>query len=170
MILSGQSIRKRGFITPFYERSKAFGMTFGLSVAGYDVRVAETLSLHPGAAYLASTIEHFNMPRDLLGMVVDKSTWARCFLAVQNTVIEPGWRGHLTLELTNHGADVIEIISGMPIAQILFLRVDEPVEAPYTGKYQDQGPEAVAAIFEDLLTTLTRGSVRVTKAVLPSLS
>ena len=148
MILSGQSIRRRGVFTPFSERTKYAGMTYGLGPAGYDVRVAEHILLMPNMAVLASTIEHFNMPRDVLGKVADKSTWARRFLAVQNTIIEPGWRGHLTLELSNHGPGSLEIMPGMPIAQIILQLLDEPTEQPYDGKYQDQSAGAVAAVFE----------------------
>lgn len=144
MILSGQTIRQRAAITPHHERTSAHGMTFGLSPAGYDVRIAESMTLRPGDFRLASTIEHFDMPPDLLAFVHDKSTWARRALTVQNTVIEPGWRGFLTLELTNHGVETIELLAGMPIAQIVFHRLDVATELPYAGKYQDQeaGPQA----------------------------
>jgi len=148
MILSGQSIRRRGIFTPFHERTREHGMTFGLGPAGYDVRINETFSLAPGASRLASTIEHFAMPNDVLGRVADKSTWARKFLAVQNTIIEPGWRGFLTLELSNHGASHLNFVHGMPIAQIILEALDEPAEAPYSGKYQDQRSGAVEAILE----------------------
>ena len=148
MILSGQSIRRRGIIRPFHERTKAYGMTFGLGPAGYDVRIAESLRLRPGHAALASTLEHFDMPADLLGRVADKSTWARRFIAIQNTIIEPGWRGYLTLELSNHGREAIEVEAGMPIAQIIFDMLDEPAGQPYSGKYQDQKQGAVSAAFE----------------------
>ena len=149
MILSAQSIRKRGIFTPFCERTKAMGMTYGLGPAGYDVRIAETITLPPGGAVLASTLEHFDMPRDVLGKVADKSTWARKFLAVQNTIIEPGWRGYLTLELSNHSInETLHLLPGMPIAQIILHLLDQPTENPYEGKYQDQRAGAVAAILE----------------------
>lgn len=148
MILSAQAIRARGIFTPFSERAKAHGMTYGLGPAGYDVRVREDIQLTPGGAALASTIEHFDMPNDLLGKVADKSTWARRFLAVQNTIIEPGWRGYLTLELSNHGATTLLIPAGAPIAQIILHLLDQPTESPYAGKYQDQCQGAVAAIHE----------------------
>lgn len=148
MILSAQSIRKRGIVSPFSERTRLFGMTFGLGPAGYDIRIDQDVALRPGEAKLASSIEHFEMPCDVLGKVADKSTWARKFLAVQNTIIEPGWRGFLTLELSNHGSFPIQISKGMPIAQIIFELLDEPTERPYEGKYQDQQAGAVEAIFE----------------------
>ncbi|KWT70741.1 Deoxycytidine triphosphate deaminase (dUMP-forming) [Hyphomicrobium sulfonivorans] len=164
MILSAQSIRVRGIFSPFNDRTVAYGMTFGLGPAGYDVRIAETLTLASGQAALASTIEHFDMPDDLLGHVADKSTWARRFLAVQNTIIEPGWKGFLTLELSNHGGEAIEIIAGMPIAQIILHQLDQPTERPYAGKYQDQRRGAVPAILEnaqvDLEDLLAAGGVR----------
>lgn len=149
MILSGQSIRRRWIFTPFFERSVANGMSFGLSACGYDVRLdldhvnREPQRICPGQFLLASTIEHMVIPNDLVAMVHDKSTWARRGLAVQNTIAEPGWQGWLTLELTNHGAEVITLRHGDPIAQIVFHLLDEPAEQPYRGKYQDQqrGPQ-----------------------------
>lgn len=148
MILSAQSIRQRGIFTPFCERTREHGMTYGLGPAGYDVRVSEEIALGPGGYSLASTIEHFTMPNDVLGKVADKSTWARLFLAVQNTIIEPGWRGYLTLELSNHSNRPIIIPKGAPIAQIVLHLLDQPTEQPYAGKYQDQKAGAVEAILE----------------------
>jgi len=119
-------------------------MTFGLSSAGYDVRIAESLILKPGEFSLASTVEEFHMSNDTIGIVHDKSTLARRGLALQNTVIEPSWIGYLTLELSNHGEETLEFISGMPIAQIIFHLLDQPTEQPYSGRYQNQeaGPQA----------------------------
>jgi dCTP deaminase len=149
MILSAQTIRQLQPITPFNERTKDFGMSYGLSAAGYDIRIAEGLFLAAGEFYLASSMEEFNMPNDVLAYVKDKSTWARRGLCVQNTVIEPGWKGFLTLELTNHNKfEAIPIRKGMPIAQIVFHRLDEPTEQPYDGKYQNQAAGAQLPIYE----------------------
>jgi dCTP deaminase len=152
MILSGQTIRKKGIFTPFRERTKRNGMSYGLSMAGYDVRVnfatAPIVTLRPGDFMLAVTCEHFDMPPDVLGIVHDKSTWARQGIAVQNTVIEPGWKGYLTLEITNHGTSTVVIQSGDPIAQIVCHLLDEPAEKLYDGKYQDQEDTPQAARFE----------------------
>lgn len=148
MIASAQTLRALRPVDPFCERGVAEGMSFGLSAAGYDVRIAEDLTLLPGKFRLASTIERFKMPPNLLGIVHDKSTWARRGLACQNTVIEPGWEGYLTLELTNHYVDVLEISKGMPIAQIVFHILDHPTESPYDGKYQHQESGPQPARFE----------------------
>lgn len=146
MILSAQSIRKRRPVEPFHERTAHHGMTYGLSSAGYDVRIRERVVLRPGDFSLASTVERFTMPNDLLARVADKSSWARKGLTVQNTVVEPGWAGFLTLELANHGPNTLKIEAGLPIAQIIFELLDEPTEQPYSGKYQNQPPEPVHAI------------------------
>lgn len=163
-VLSSQSIRKRGIFTPFNERTIHKGMTFGLGPAGYDVRIAENITLgiiegninrfgqrfnaDYGRFSLASTMEHFTMPDDCIAYVKDKSTWARRFVLVQNTIIEPGWRGFLTLEITYDGDDGIVIEAGSPIAQIVFHKLDEPTEQPYSGKYQDQASGPQHAIME----------------------
>lgn len=155
MILPAQTIRKlcntslgkANMITPFHERTSSAGMTFGLSPAGYDVRIAEDVDLYVGdngiSFQLASTMEYFNIPLDVIAFVMDKSTWARRGLAVQNTVAEPGWRGYLTLELTNHGPKLIRIAKGAPIAQVIFQRLEAKTDQPYEGRYQDQeaGPQ-----------------------------
>jgi hypothetical protein len=97
VILPAQEIRKLRPLDPFVERKIAFGTTYGLGPSVYDVRIAETIWLWPGRFLLASTIEHFDMPNDVMAIVHDKSTWARRGVAFQNKVIEPGWRGCLHL-------------------------------------------------------------------------
>lgn len=155
MIASGNTIRKLGIFEPFHERTKHNGMTYGVGPAGYDVTVEfdehgaeEEKWLFPDDFILASTIQRFIMPTHLLGIVHDKSTWARRGVAVQNTVIEPGWCGWLTLELTNHSKETIVIKRGDPIAQIVFHYLDEEASVSYDGKYQNQKRGPVRPIFE----------------------
>ena len=147
MIIPAQEIRRRQIFRPFNSRTvHPNGKSFGLSAAGYDVRIAERITLRPGEFSLGSTVEHFTMPADLLGIVHDKSTWARMGLALQNTVIEPGWRGHLTLELTNHGTSILDIEPGEPIAQIVLHLLSEPKTSPTPGntrtRSRDRRPPA----------------------------
>lgn len=148
MIASSQTLRKLKPVSPFFERGVYHGLSYGLGPAGYDIRIAQDVNVTPNLCVLASTIEYFCMPDNLLGVVHDKSTWARRGLCVQNTVIEPGWRGFLTLELTNHSASEISLIEGIPIAQVVFHLLDEPTDIPYEGKYQDQPSKPVKAIEE----------------------
>ena len=158
MVLSAQTIEKlckqkeEPLLDPFCLRDTYEGVSFGLSAAGYDVRVEfdqygliPAVWLEPGEFLLASTIEKFHMPRDIVGIVHDKSTWARHGIAVQNTVIEPGWSGWLTLEITNHGSRTVKLMRGMGIAQVVFHLLDQPTEFPYEGKYQAQRRGPVGA-------------------------
>lgn len=148
-------------ITPFFnDKQIAHGMSYGLSAAGYDVRIdlssrrpiagdaSDFIMLEPGKFMLAVTMEYIDIPNDLIVFVHDKSTWARKGLAVQNTVLEPGWRGFTTLELTNHGNDSLAIFHGQPIAQFVFHKLSSPTNKPYTGKYQDQPNRVVEAVME----------------------
>jgi len=158
VILTGRQIRELGIVEPHVPRTEissgVITTSFGESFAGYDLRLNmmdgatkigdETWILKPGEFTLASALERFNMPNDILGIVHDKSTWARKGIAVQNTVIEPGWRGYLTLEITNHGSMPVVFCKGVGICQVVFHRLEEPA-VPYAGKYQDQGPEPTPA-------------------------
>lgn len=147
-VLTGPSIIQAQPIKPYALRTKHRGMTYGLSHCGYDIRVKQSFLMWPGRFVLASTIEYFQMPNYLVGVVHDKSTWARRGIAVQNTVIEPGWKGYLTLEITMHAWKFVRIHAGDPIAQVLFHTLDRELNAGYDGKYQDQADEPVPAILE----------------------
>jgi dCTP deaminase len=144
-VLSSQTIRKLKLVAPLVERTQdpATGTSYGLSACGYDIRLDQNVRLVSGGFCLASAMEMFRMTDDVVGIVHDKSTWARRGLTVQNTVIEPGWTGFLTLELTNHGTADLVLPRGTPIAQVLFHFLDRPTDQPYSGKYQNQlrGPQ-----------------------------
>ncbi len=152
-VLSAQTIRNLcrevALVAPFCERTQVTYpggtvLSFGLSACGYDIRVDGGTYLRPGEFLLASSLEYFCMPGGVMGRVHDKSSWARRGLAVQNTIIEPGWHGYLTLELTNHGREGLIIGDGWPIAQVIFEFLDVATEQPYDGKYQfqERGPQA----------------------------
>lgn len=122
------------------------GVSYGLAEAGYDIRIAQDVILHPLRRFrLASTVEHFDMPQNLVAIVHDKSTWIRRGLSVFNTVIEPGWRGYLTLELCYHGWGVLRVPAGAGIAQAIFHELARPADYG-RGKYQNQPDRPVAAI------------------------
>lgn len=145
MILSAKSIRELKPVEPFIERTVINGMSAGISVAGYDVRIRESLFIPPDGFALASTIEQFKMPKNVLAMVADKSSWARRGLSLLNTIIDPGFFGFLTIELKNLNPEkALTISAGSPIAQIIFEWVDAETEG-YNGKYnhQSSGPQKV---------------------------
>ena len=134
-------------LEPFSAPDRAYGRSYGVSHAGYDVRLDQDVVLWPKGFVLASTLEKFTMPRWVLGVVHDKSTNIRMGIAVHNTVIEPGWRGHLTLEISNQSWRIHRLRRGTPIAQIIFHEVTGPVDG-YNGKYQDQERGAQRARME----------------------
>lgn len=148
-------------ITPFFERSVSeSGKSFGLASCSYDIRVAnfkilgtstlvDHVRMQNGDFVLASSIERIKMPHNVVAIVHDKSSWAREGLAVQNTLLDPGWEGFVTLELSYHRpAHHIVIKAGDPIVQLKFEWLDEPTEQPYSGKYQNQIAEPVEALRE----------------------
>ena len=141
---------------------KAHGTSYGLVEAGFDIRIKQEITFKPGMTMgptievnghlqhgrftLASAIEEFDMPANLVGVVHDKSTWARQGLSVFNTVIEPGWKGFLTLELVFHGNKEVVIPAGAGIAQVIFTSLAH--DASYEGKYQHQADMPVPSVFD----------------------
>jgi dCTP deaminase len=147
-------------------KENAFGVSYGLSEAGYDIRIKQSVMFEPvlisantfrsrtvdgecitenqGRFIIASAIEEFQMPNFLVGIVHDKSTWARRGLSVFNTVIEPGWKGFLTLELVYHGSKPLYIEAGSGIAQVVFHGTTDIAE--YKGKYQNQPDAPIPAM------------------------
>jgi dCTP deaminase len=104
--------------------------------------------LHPGEFVLGSTLERIRLPDDLVARLEGKSSLGRLGLLIHSTAgfIDPGWDGHVTLELSNVANLPITIYYGMKIGQLSFVQLTEPAENPYgaTGlgsKYQGQrGP------------------------------
>ena len=164
MVVNGNSLYRSSQLLDVPDRKVSeHGVSYGLGEAGYDIRIKQDItfyrlfglipmvkvvdgkqvSRHLGKFTLASAIEKFNMSPSCVAIVHDKSTWARRALSVFNTVIEPGWKGYLTLELVYHGRKKLHIPAGSGIAQVLFHLVQEP--ANYNGKYMNQENKPVAA-------------------------
>lgn len=164
MVVNGNSLYRSSQLldVPDHKVSE-HGVSHGLGEAGYDIRIKQDItfyrlfglipmvkvvdgnqvSRHLGKFALASAIEKFNMSPSCVAIVHDKSTWARRALSVFNTVIEPGWKGYLTLELVYHGRKKLHIPAGSGIAQVIFHLVQEP--ANYNGKYMNQPDKPVKA-------------------------
>ena len=160
IVNSKELIKAKPIYDMMYAKVKHLGVSHGLSEAGYDIRIKQQIKfkkflgfipMHKvddgrwsfGNFTIASAIEYFNMPTNFVGIVHDKSTWARRGLSVFNTVIEPGWSGFLTLELVYHGKAEITIPAGCGIAQVIFNQTVS--SAAYDGKYQNQEDKPVAA-------------------------
>ena len=93
----------------------------------------------PNSFALASTVEYFRIPRDVLTICVGKSTYARCGIIVNVTPLEPEWEGHVTLEFSNTTPLPARIHANEGVAQMLFFGADEVCEQSYKdkgGKYQ----------------------------------
>jgi dCTP deaminase len=113
-----------------------------------EVPDGEAFILHPGEFVLGSTREYVRLPPDLVARLEGKSSLGRLGLLIHSTAgyVDPGFEGHLTLELSNVANLPITIYPDMKIGQISFFSLSSPAEQPYgsagTGsKYQGQrGP------------------------------
>lgn len=114
------------------------------SVAYHDVR--GDCIIPPNSFALARSVECFNIPRDVLALVIGKSTYARCGIIVNCTPLEPEWRGYVTLEISNTTPLPARIHANEGIAQVLFHKASQTCAVSYAdkgGKYQDQPAEIV---------------------------
>lgn len=158
-------------IEPFEERLQRQGViSYGLSSMGYDMRIAPEFKIFtninamvvdpkrfdsrsfvdyegdvciipPNSFVLGRSVEYFRMPNHVLGIVLGKSTYARCGIAVNMTPLEPGWEGHLTIEIANTTPLPAKIYANEGVAQVIFLGSAEVCDVSYadrSGKYQAQ--------------------------------
>ena len=116
----------------------------------------EPFILHPGEFILASTMEFIGLPDDLVARLEGKSSLGRLGLLIHSTAgyVDPGWQGHLTLELSNVARLPITLYYGMKIGQISFLRLTEPAERLYGSsalgsKYQGQTDPTASRFYKD---------------------
>ena len=113
-----------------------------------EVRADEAFILHPGEFVLASTYEVVTLPDDIAGRLEGKSSLGRLGLLTHSTAgfIDPGFSGHVTLELSNVATLPIKLWPGMKIGQLCLFRLSSPAEHPYGSsvygsRYQGQrGP------------------------------
>ncbi|HEX2176207.1 MAG TPA: dCTP deaminase [Nocardioidaceae bacterium] len=108
----------------------------------------EPFILHPGEFVLGSTYEQVSLPDDVAARLEGKSSLGRLGLLTHSTAgfIDPGFRGHVTLELSNVATLPIKLWPGMKIGQLCFFRLSSPADEPYGSarhgsRYQGQrGP------------------------------
>ena len=113
-----------------------------------EVGPKEFFILHPGEFVLASTYEVISLPDDLAGRLEGKSSLGRLGLLTHSTAgfIDPGFSGHITLELSNVANWPVKLFPGMKIGQLCLIRLSSPAEhsygsAVYGSRYQGQrGP------------------------------
>ena len=116
----------------------------------------EPFILHPGEFVLGQTVEWVELPDDLVSRLEGKSSLGRLGLLIHSTAgyVDPGWRGTLTLELSNVANLPIALYFGMKIGQISFFELTSAVERPYGSpelgsKYQGQSEPTASAFHRD---------------------
>src|SRR5512139_3168976 len=116
----------------------------------------EAFILHPGEFVLGQTLEWVELPDDLVARLEGKSSLGRLGLLIHSTAgyVDPGWKGTLTLELSNVANLPIALYYGMRIGQISFFRMSSAVERPYGSpelgsKYQGQSEPTASAFHAD---------------------
>lgn len=161
----------QGMIEPFIENQRRDGViSYGLSSYGYDARCSEDFKIFtnvdnalvdpknfsqqsfvdrktdicvipPNSFVLTHTVEYFRIPKDVLVICLGKSTYARCGLIVNVTPLEPGWEGHVTLEISNTTPLPARVYANEGVAQFLFFKGSSACETSYAdrqGKYMGQ--------------------------------
>ena len=121
-----------------------------------EVKPDEPFILHPGEFVLGSTLERVALPDDLVARLEGKSSLGRLGLLIHSTAgyVDPGWDGHLTMELSNVSRLPIRLYYGMKIGQLSFLQLTTPAERPYgspglRSKYQGQTGPTASRGYED---------------------
>lgn len=160
-----------GMIDPFVEKQTAEGkISYGLSSYGYDSRCSNEFKIFtnvdnaivdpkdfsadsfvdretdvciipPNSFVLTRSVEYFRIPKDVLVVCLGKSTYARCGLIVNVTPLEPGWEGHVTLEISNTTPLPAKVYANEGVAQFLFFKGSSGCEVSYAdraGKYMGQ--------------------------------
>lgn len=171
-----------GMIEPFVEKQTAKGaISYGLSSYGYDARCSNEFKIFtnvdnaivdpknfnaqsfvdretdvcvipPNSFALTRSVEYFRIPKDTLVICLGKSTYARCGLIVNVTPLEPGWEGHVTLEISNTTPLPAKVYANEGIAQFLFFKGSSDCEISYAdraGKYMGQRGVTLPKILED---------------------
>ena len=112
--------------------------------------------LHPGEFVLGSTLERIELPEDLVARLEGKSSLGRLGLLIHSTAgyVDPGWKGHLTLELSNVSNLPITLYGSMKIGQISYLRLTTPADNLYGSealhsKYQGQTNPTASRVHRD---------------------
>ena len=164
-------VKNHKMISPFVAKQTRKGkISFGLSSYGYDARVSNHFKIFtnvnsavvdpknfrrdsfvsrkskicvipPNSFALATTVEHFKIPENVMVICLGKSTYARCGIIVNVTPLEPGWEGHVTLEFSNTTPLPAKIYANEGAAQFVFLKGNEKPEVSYSkrkGKYMKQ--------------------------------
>ncbi len=164
-------VKKYKMITPFKSSQIRKGViSYGLSSYGYDFRIADEFKIFtnvnnaivdpknfdpksfidfkgkeciipPNSFVLGRSVEYFRIPREVLGICLGKSTYARCGLVANVTPLESEWIGYVTIEISNTTPLPAKIYANEGICQVIFLKGSQICQISYAdkkGKYQKQ--------------------------------
>ena len=105
----------------------------------YEELTQEEIVIPPHSFLLATTSEYIRLPADVTAFVEGRSSIGRIGLFIQNAGwVDPGFEGNITLELFNANRLPIRLVAGRRICQLVFARMDQAAQNPYSGKYQGQ--------------------------------
>lgn len=107
--------------------------------------------LHPGEFVLGVVVENVELPDDIAGRIDGRSSLGRLGIIVHSTAghVDPGWKGRLTLEISNIGKLPVALRPGMRFCRLVFEKVSSPVERPYRGKYAGSVAPTMSKISDD---------------------
>jgi len=154
-------LAEQGMIEPFHpERLNSYGYDVGLANEfvipkpdyvkqtivdplnmdwkNYQRIESDICLIPPNSFVLGRSEEYFNIPQDLLGICLGRSSYARAGIIVNVTPLEPCWRGYITIEISNTNSLPAKVYAGKGIIQVIFLRASTLCSRPYLGRYQDQ--------------------------------
>lgn len=106
-----------------------------------QVRCESFIIVPPGSFVLGRSVEWVKMPRDVMGICLGRSTYARAAVITNVTPLEPGWEGRVTMEITNSGRLPVKVHVGRGIVQVVFFRGERPPMLDYVqggGRYHMQ--------------------------------
>lgn len=164
-------VKKYRMIDPFQPSQVKEGViSYGLSSYGYDFRLSDEFKIFtnvynatvdpknfnpksfidfkgkvciipPNSFVLGKSVEYFRIPRDVLGICLGKSTYARCGIVVNVTPLEPMWEGFVTVEISNTTPLPAKVYANEGICQVVFIKGSQVCQVSYAdkkGKYQKQ--------------------------------
>ncbi|BAJ51455.1 dCTP deaminase [Candidatus Caldarchaeum subterraneum] len=134
---NGLDLRIGRQIARFNKNSKVFDTKKSDAANFYTIEEAEEFVINPHEHVLLHTLEYLALPKDLMGFVNLRSSYARIGLTIPPTIIDANFEGELTIELVG-GDFPVKLYSGDRFLHVVFARLSSIVEKPYTGKYQGQ--------------------------------
>jgi len=108
-----------------------------LNGAGYDLRAHDETIIFPGQNKLVATLERVEVDDSIVGTLHIRSSLARAGVIASLALVDPGYRGQLTISLFNSGVEAFTLVRNVRFVQITMHRLGVKTRRPYSGRYQD---------------------------------